>query len=329
MRKPTAFITGISGFAGSYLAEELLEHGYRVYGSVYPGESRENLAAIKNDITLVTLDIVKEQKTVAAIRSVKPQYLFHLAAFSSVGKSFSNERLTIRVNLEGTFNVLEAATSLRSLKRLVFVSSADCYGTFTPKNKTLTENDPLNPISPYGISKAAAERLCLYYFRHYQLPVSVARAFNHSGPRQNENFVIPAFSKQIAEIEAGLKKPVLYVGDLSAKRDLSDVRDIVRGYRLLAEKGVNGRVYHFSSGKSVAIRTVLDTLLKLATKKITVKVDKSRLRKSDIPILRGDNRRAVQELGYNARYSLKETLKDTLDFWREKIYSLSSASRRR
>jgi GDP-4-dehydro-6-deoxy-D-mannose reductase len=319
MSKPTAFITGIAGFAGSYMAEELLAHGYRVVGSLYPGESTANLEAVINQVTLVELDILDASRCVSFLSSFKPHYVFHLAAIASVKQSLELERLTYRINFEGTLNILQAAAQLPGLKRVVFVSSAECYGTFRPKNKTLTEEQPLNPVSPYGIAKAAAEQVSLFYFRQFGLPVSIARSFNHSGPRQAESFVVPSFAKQIAMIEAGRQKPVLMVGDLSVKRDLSDVRDIVRGYRLLAEKGKDGRVYQFCSGKAVSIRTVLDGLLRLATRKIRVKVDKSRLRKSDIPVLRGDNRRAVQELGFKIRYSLQTTLKDTLDYWREKV----------
>jgi GDP-4-dehydro-6-deoxy-D-mannose reductase len=319
MSKPIAFITGIAGFAGSYLAEELLAHGYRVCGALYPGESTENLESVIDSVTLVQLDILDLERCLAAVSSFKPDYIFHLAAVASVGKALEMERSTYRVNLMGTLNVLQAALQAPKLKRMIFVSSADCYGIFQPTNKTLTEDQPLNPLSPYGISKAAAEAASRYYFRQYGLPVSVARSFNHSGPRQADNFVIPSFAKQIAAIEAGLQKPALLVGNLSVKRDLSDVRDIVQGYRLLAEKGKAGRVYHFCSGKTVSIQKVLDSLLRLSSKKIKVKIDKSRLRKSDIPILRGSNRRAVQELGFKTRYSLHTTLKDTLEYWRQKV----------
>jgi GDP-4-dehydro-6-deoxy-D-mannose reductase len=148
--------------------------------------------------------------------------------------------------------------------------------------------------------------------------VVIARSFNHSGPRQNDNFVIPSFAKQIAAIEAGRRQPVINIGDLSARRDLSDVRDIVHGYRLLAEKGRPGEVYHFCCGKAVAIKSILDSLLKLTSRPIKAKTDKRLLRKTDIPVLRGSNRRIVKELGYKTRYTLKDTLSDTLNYWREK-----------
>ena len=235
------------------------------------------------------------------------------AAIASVGRSFQLERLTYKVNFDGTLNVLAASLGLKTLKKLVFVSSCDTYGIFTPKTKLLSESQPFNPISPYGISKAMAEHACLYYNRRHDLPVTIARAFNHSGPRQDDNFVIPSFARQIALIEAGQQRPQLKVGDLSARRDLSDVRDIVAGYRLLAERGKEGQAYHLCTGRAVSIQRVLKALIKLSTAQISVKVDKSRLRKNDIPSLRGDNRRAVQELGYATRYSLKTTVEDTLN----------------
>jgi GDP-4-dehydro-6-deoxy-D-mannose reductase len=319
MTVPSAFVTGIAGFAGSYLAEELVNAGWRVAGSVIPNEPLTNLAAVKDRIVLTTFDILDPQACQEAINRTSPDYIFHLAAVASVGKSFSAERATLRVNVEGTLNLLEAARQKAGLKRFIFVSSADIYGLFSPKTKTLTEDQPLNPVSPYGISKAAAERTALYFHKQYNLPVVVARSFNHSGPRQVDAFVIPSFARQIALIEAGKQDPVLHVGDLSAKRDLSDVRDIVCGYRLLAEKGTPGRVYQLCSGKAVAINSILKGLLKLSAKDIEVRPDPSRMRKSDIPVLRGTHARATRELGFSIRYSIDETLRDTLNYWRDQI----------
>jgi len=214
--------------------------------------------------------------------------------------------------------MLAAAAAAEGLKKFVFVSSSETYGRFRPPGKTLTENHPLNPVSPYGISKAAAEFACHAYAKRFELPVVISRSFNHSGPRQSRDFVIPSFAGQIAAIEKGLAKPVIYVGNLSARRDLSDVRDIVRGYRLLAEKGQTSHVYQLCSGRAVSIQTVLNQLLRLSKRKIKVRTDKTRLRASDIPVLRGDNSLAVRKLGYQVRYSLKQTLLSTLDYWREK-----------
>lgn len=316
-QKPTALITGAAGFAGSFLIEELLQAGYRVVGTALPKEPLANLSAVRDEIDLVRLDITRADQCRKLLARVKPASVWHLAAWSSVGGSFGREKEVFRVNVEGTLNVLEASRAAGSVKKLLFVSSPDCYGVFAPANRTLTENQPLNPQSPYGISKAAAEQLCRYYGRQYGLPVVVARAFNHCGPRQADGFVVASFARQIARIEAGHAKPVMAVGDLSVRRDLSDVRDIVRGYRLAVEKGRTGEVYNLCSGKALAIRKVLDLLLGMTTRPIRVKLDPTRLRRVDIPVLRGSNRKAIQELGFDTRYYLRTTLKDTLDFWRQ------------
>ncbi len=198
-------------------------------------------ARSRNSSRLSKLDILDTSACRKLVAAVKPDYIFHLAAIASVGRSFEMEQITFRVNFDGTLNMLEAARQHARLKSFLFVGSADSYGIIpaTQQNFSLS-GQCFNPISPYGIAKAAAEYASRYYHRAHGLPVVIARSFNHSGPRQTDNFVIPSFAKQIAMIEAGRQKPVLMVGDLSAKRDFSDVRDIVRGYRLLAEKGKPG-----------------------------------------------------------------------------------------
>ncbi len=319
MTKPSALITGIAGFAGSYLAEELLAQGYSVSGTVLKSESLENLQGITKSLKLVTLEVSDAEACRKVIKKIRPDYLFHLAAMASVGKSFGAERATIRVNVEGTLNLLDACRAQTSLKKFILISSADAYGRQQLNGRTLTETAPLEPISPYGISKAAAEYLVQYYQRVYGTPAVIARSFNHTGPRQNDNFVIPNFCRQIALIEAGKQEPVVRVGDLSARRDISDVREIVRGYRLLAENGKPGQVYQLCSGKAESIDHMLQMLLALSERKIKVVKDKSRLRKADIPILKGSNRKAVRELGFTARIPLEETLEATLNYWRARV----------
>jgi GDP-4-dehydro-6-deoxy-D-mannose reductase len=319
MKRPVALVTGIAGFAGSFLAEELLEQGYDVRGADIKGGSLTNIEHLLGRIQMSELDLLDEDNCAKLVQKINPDYIFHLGAVASVGRSFDMERMTCRVNVEGTLNLLQPAMHVKGLKKFLFVSSADIYGIFSPKTKLLTEKQLVNPISPYGISKAAAEAMCGYYFRNNKLPVVLIRSFNHAGPRQREDFVVASFARQVAAIEADRQKPVISVGDLSAKRDLSDVRDIVRGYRLLAEKGKAGEIYQLSSGKAVTIQSVLHCLVKLSDRKITVQVDKARLRKSDIPMLRGSNRKAVQAVGYRARYSLEQTLSDTLTYWRNRF----------
>lgn len=217
MKKRTAFVTGIAGFAGSYLAEELLEHGFEVSGSLATKEKTSNIDGLKKHLRLIRLDILDQKQCRRVIKSFKPDYLFHLAAIASVGKSFEMEQQTFRVNFEGTVNLLQAAEGHPKMKKFVFIGSCDAYGQFKPAGKTLDESQPFRPISPYGISKAAAEYVCMYYHRRHKIPVVIARAFNHSGPRQAEVFVIPSFARQVALIEAGEQEPVVNVGDLTVK----------------------------------------------------------------------------------------------------------------
>lgn len=329
MTKPSALITGIAGFAGSYLAEELLAHGYAVSGTMLKNESLENLDGIRKQIKLVTLDVSDAAACRKTIKRFRPDYLFHLAAMASVGKSFGAERATIRVNVEGTLNLLDACRVQRNLKKFILISSADAYGRQRVNGKALTESVPLEPISPYGISKAAAEYLVRYYHRVYETPAVIARSFNHTGPRQNDNFVIPNFCRQIAMIEAGQAEPIVRVGDLSARRDISDVREIVRGYRLLAENGKPGQVYQLCSGKAESIDRLLKMLLAMSERKIKVVKDKSRLRKADIPILKGSNRKAAREVGFKARIPLAETFEATLNYWRARVSRTQGARLRK
>lgn len=319
-RKSKTLITGIAGFAGSYLAELLLERGYAVYGCLAPGEKKDNIRHLLKDIELERFNILRPGKVGRFISAVSPELVFHLAAVSSVGQSFARERLTYDVNFTGTLNILEASLKLGNrLKKVVFTSSADVYGKFMPANKILKETETVSPNSPYGISKAAAEYLARYYANHHNLPVVISRSFNHTGPRHSETFVVPSFCRQIAAVEKGLSKPIIKVGDLSAKRDLSDVRDIVYGYYLMAEKGQPGEIYQLCSGRTIAIKSVLDKLLRMTDVPIKVEVDKSRLRKSDIPVLRGDNTKAKKMLGWTGRYRLEDTLENALQYWRQKL----------
>jgi GDP-4-dehydro-6-deoxy-D-mannose reductase len=319
-RKNRVVITGAGGFAGSFLTERLLAEDYQIYGLLAPDEKEDNISHLSGALILDRFDITNQSKVHNYIDKIKPRYIFHLAAMASVGQSINQARLTYEINIFGSLNILEAAQLLgNKLEKLVMIGSADSFGVFSPKGKTLKENQPFAPVSPYGISKASMEYLAGYYFRQNHLPVVIARSFNHTGPRQSENFVIPSFCRQIARIEKGLDRPQIKVGDLSVRRDLSDVRDIVEGYYLLAQKGRPGQSYHLASGKAIAIKKALNMLLGMADIKIKVIIDKNRLRKSDIPILRGDIAKARKELGWRPRYKLEETLKYTLDWWREKV----------
>ena len=320
-RKSTkrALVTGAGGFAGSHLVDLLVAEGHEVIASLSPHDSVENLAHHGRDITRRRCDITKPKSVLRLLRDAQPHWVFHLAAFASVGRSFSRERLTYEVNLLGSLNVLEAVEAIGKVERVIVVGSADSYGVFSPKNKLLTESQLFAPISPYGISKAAMERLALQRSTQRDLPVVIARPFNHTGPRQSDTFALPNFCRQIAEIERGERPATLKVGDLSVRRDMSDVRDIVRGYLACAQRGKVGRVYHLCSERAISLRRMLDILLRRADRSIRVRVESARLRAADIPILRGSAARARRELGYRPRYTLKRTLEESLEYWRERI----------
>ena len=314
-----ALITGLPGFAGSHLAEELLNHKYKVYGTQLPGETHDKLKGFTSKLSLTDLDLRNKDKTEQYIHRIKPQYVFHLAAISSVPFSFEHPDLTFEINTVGTTNLLEALRKIDGVKKIIIVTSAVIYGIVKPSQMPLKEDTRMLPVSPYGVSKAAVDMLGYQYFKGHDLPIIRARAFNHTGPKQGLGFVVPDFCKQVAQIEAGKIKPVMEVGNLNAERDITDVRDIVTGYRLLAERGKPGEAYHLCSGRGERVRDILDWILDAATVKIKVTKDPKRMRPSDVPRLVGDYSKARRAVGYKPKYKLDSTVRDTLEYWRKEI----------
>jgi len=316
-----ALITGIAGFAGSHLADLLLAKGYEIYGTVLKGESLRNIDIIKDRINLYNCDIVDEERVNQVVKEVNPERVCHLAAQSSAGKSFDNPKLTFEVNVLGTVNLLEALRKYckKESLRILLVGSAEIYGVVAEKDLPISEEHPLRPISPYAASKAAVDLIGYQYYQSYKLNIIRTRAFNHTGPRQMETFVCASFAKQIAEIEKGLKEPVIHVGNLDAKRDFSDVRDIAKAYWLVTEYCDPGEVYNICSGKSYSIKEALDILLSYAKVKIAIKQDPARMRASDVPILVGDSTKFRKQTGWKPEIIFEKTLKDTLDYWRERV----------
>jgi len=311
-------ITGIAGFVGSHLAELLLKWGEEVFGLCLPGESLENIREIKKELHLSNCDITDLDRLSSVARRINPDQIYHLAALSSVGKSFSHPLDVIGVNIRGTLYLLEILRNMRKKVRILIVGSSDMYGVVKPKDIPITEKKPLLPVSPYGSSKAASDLLAYQFFKSYGVQAIRARAFNHTGPRQGIGFVVPDFASQIAKIEAGILPPVMKVGNLSSKRDISDVRDIVRGYWLLMKKGKAGEAYNICSGEAYSIKSVLKILVSLSKKKIKVKTDEEKNRPAEIPILMGDNSRTKRVTGWKPKISIAKTLEDTLNFWRRR-----------
>lgn len=315
-----AIITGINGFVGSYLAEFLLQKKLEVHGIFKPGSSNQAINNFKEKIKLHEGDILDKDSINNIISDVKPDYLFHLAALTSPAESFKNPSETVTNNIIGQVNILEAICR-KNIKdtKLLTVSSAEVYGSAKEEDLPIDESTPLAPRSPYAVSKIAQDYLGLQYFLSHGLNVVRVRPFNHIGPRQAPHFVVSAFAKQIAEIEKDKKESTIRVGNLDSKRDFTDVRDIVKAYLLLLDKGEFGEVYNIGSGKSHEIREILDMLLSMTDREVTIEKDKSLTRAGEIMDLVCDNKKIKEAIGWQPTTSLKTSLKDTLDYWREVV----------
>ncbi len=306
-----ALIIGGGGFVGGYLIDELKNNSYEVYATCLENES------IEGDCAKYTLDITKKDDISAILDDAKPNIIFHLAAQSSVALSWKKPQLTAETNVIGAINLFEAVREYEGDPRLVVIGSGEEYGYISENSCPLKETEPLHPGNIYAATKACQEMTAEIYARAYKLDIVMVRAFNHSGPKQDSIFVISDFCRQIAEIEKGMKPPVITVGNLSAMRDFTDVRDIVCGYRLLAEKGKSGEIYNIGRGKAVTIQYILDTALNLSTVEITVERDEKRMRAADIPIIEADITKIQTDTGWKAEISVEQTIEDTLNYWRK------------
>ena len=314
-----ALITGISGFAGSHSAEFLIDKGYELFGTFYDKSTFSNLNGFIDNIKLFECNIRNYNNLKTIIEKVKPDEIYHLAAISFIPTSLKNPKLTFDTNLYGTLNLYKAIIELKINPKILFVGSADEYGLVNEKNIPINEDCPLQPLNPYSISKVSADLLSYFYFRNYNLNIIRVRPFNHIGPRQSPEFVCSDFTKQIVEIEKGLKEPIIKVGNLEAKRDFTDVRDIVKAYWLALQKGKFGEVYNVCSGNAVSIKELLDRLLNMSKKKIKVIQDPKRLRPSDVPIFLGDSTKFKKHTCWKQKYLFGKTLQDILNYWRNKI----------
>lgn len=304
-----ALITGVNGFVGKYLSKYLLEQGYTVYGTVI-----ENDISMDN-VKIEKMNLLNKQEVVETIKSINPDQVYHLAGQSSVALSWKNPTLTMDVNINGTINLLDAIRENNINAKVLIIGSSDEYGIIKPGQCPIKEENLLNPASPYAISKMTQEQIAKLYINSYKMNLIMVRAFNHIGPMQGKNFVVSDFASKIAEIEKGAE-PVIKVGNLEAYRDFTDVRDIVRGYVMLMEKGIIGEVYNIGSGNPYKIQDILDILLSLSKIKIKVEIDPDKLRPSDVPIIQCDNSKIKAHVNWEPKYDIRNTLKDTLDYWR-------------
>ena len=312
-------ITGITGFVGSHLAEYLLDKNFEVYGTVRWRSSLDNIKNIKDNLKLIDADLRDSHSTQKMIKEVMPDYIFHLAAQSFVPTSWHAPQETFVTNVIGTINLFEAIRNSNIDPKIQVAGSSEEYGMVYENELPITEEKPLRPLSPYAVSKVAQDKLSYQYNKSYGLKIVVTRAFNHTGPRRGEPFVTSNFAKQIAEIENGKREPVINVGNLAAKRDFTDVRDIVKAYYLSLQKCDFGEAYNICSKKTRTIQSILDILLGMSTAKINVRTDPTRLRPSDVEVLLGDCSKFKKKTGWKPIIPIDKTLNDLLDYWREKV----------
>jgi len=315
-------ITGITGFVGSHMAEYALAQGAEVFGSARWRSRTENVEHLRGRVRLIECDLRDVASVRGLLEAAAPTHVIHLAAQSFVGTSWHTPGETLATNINSQLNLLEGMRALKLSPRFLAIGTSEEYGLVYPDELPIRESNALRPLSPYAVSKVAQDMMGYQYFKSYGLPIIRTRAFNHEGPRRGEVFVTSNFAKQVAEIEAGLRAPVMFVGDLKPTRDYSDVRDIVRGYWALLDRGEPGEVYNLCSGRPWAIQQVLDFLLgESRSKGISVETDPARLRPSDVMVLDGDPSKIRNATGWAVEIPFEQTLRDSLAYWRQRIAS--------
>ncbi len=309
-----SLIIGGAGFVGSYLIRYLQEQGQEVAVTKMPQETIAAPGADQYDLNILEKDSITD-----LILKLQPDYVFHLAAQSSVGLSWKNPQMTIDVNIKGSVNVLEALRKAEKRPKTLLIGSGEEYGAIRPEELPVSETNALKPENIYAATKACQNMFGRIYAEAYGLSVTMVRAFNHIGPNQAPMFVVADFCRQTAEIEAGKRDAVLKVGNLAAERDFTDVRDVVRAYALLVEKGTAGETYNVGSGHAVAIDTILKMILSMSDKEIRIEKDPSKFRPVDVPTIEADTKKLYEATGWTPQISLEQTIRETLDYWRRRV----------
>lgn len=307
-----ALVVGGGGFVGPYLVKHLKEEqGMEVYVTKTEKETLDmDCSGIYN------LDILELSQVAELLNKIRPDYIFHLAAQSSVAYSWKNPGLTIDVNIKGCVNLLDGIRQLDYKPRVLLIGSGEEYGHIKDGECPIVEDNVLRPGNIYAATKSCQNMLGKIYSDAYDMDVMMVRAFNHIGPNQTPVFVVADFCKQVADIENGLSEPVIYVGNLSARRDFTDVRDVVRAYAMLVKDGKRGETYNVGRGHAVAIQEILERIVALSDKDIEVRVDESKLRPVDVPIIEPDITKIRETVGWEPEIELETTLKETLEYWR-------------
>lgn len=299
-----ALVTGSEGFVGRYLREELEAHGYEVTGL--------DLQAGTHTICGNLLDA---DETAEIVGRVSPDVIIHLAGQADVGRSWKIPQKTMEINVNGAVNLMEAVRRHCPQARMVLVGSSDEYGNLGEAGRMVSEDMPVVPQTPYAVSKVAQENMAHVYVQAYNLHICMTRSFNHGGAGQKEGFMIPDFASGIVKIERG-EADCLRVGNLEAQRDFTHVRDIVRAYRLIAEKGRTGEVYNVGSGKTYSAKEILDQMILMANCPVRVEQDPARMRPSDTPVICCDHAKLTRDTGWEPENSMDDILKDTIRYYR-------------
>jgi GDP-4-dehydro-6-deoxy-D-mannose reductase len=314
-----AFVTGITGFVGSHLADLLLAEKVEVWGTVRRRSPRENIAHIEGRIRLVEMDLRDSASVTTALKEAAPDWVFHLAAQSFVPTSWRAPEETIEVNVMGQVHLLEAMRALGMSPRFLVAGSSEEYGLVRPEETPITEDNPLRPLSPYGVSKVAQDLLGFQYYQSYGMPIIRARAFNHEGPRRGIAFVTSNFAHQFARIKKGKGTPVIQAGNLDAVRDYTDVRDTVRAYRTAVEKCEPGEVYNICSGRGYRVRDIVNILQEISGTAVDIETDASRMRPSDVPILIGNASRFREATRWSPTIPFEKTMADLYRYWLDRM----------
>ncbi len=309
-----ALITGVGGFVGRHLLQHLRDEGDDVCGV-----GRSDAVLTLDGTRIVQTDLSDRDAVERLVRETQPEAVYHLAAQSSPAESVANPWGTICNNLHSQLNVFEALLSVGLRPRALVVGSSDEYGQVRPEDVPTDEDAPLRPITPYAVSKVGQDMMGFQYFAQHGIAAVRVRPFNHTGPGHDARFVIPSFARQLAEIEVGLREPVLRVGNLNVARDFTDARDMVRAYRLALVEGVPGDVYNIGSGRAVLLSEMVDELVGMCRVRVETRTDHALWRKADIPHQQADTRKFTALTGWRPRIPWHTTLRDTFEYWREKV----------
>ncbi len=310
-----ALIIGGAGFVGKYLAEYLTgECGYSVCSTKMKNEVLDDV-----EYDVVDMNLLVKEEVEQVLSQCQPDYIFHLAAQSSVAVSWANPQLTVDVNIKGTLNLLDVLKESKYEGRVLLIGSGEEYGRIDPEQVPIKEDTVLRPGNIYAATKGCQNMLGSIYAKAYNLNLIMVRAFNHVGPRQTPQFVVADFCKQVVEVEKGLREPVIHVGNLKAKRDFTDVRDVMVAYECLVRQGKPGETYNVGAGVAYEIQEILDQIIELSGQDIRVEVEEARLRPIDVPIIMADVTKIQTDTDWERKISLEQTLQDTLDYWRDEL----------